>query len=72
MFFCSHATGMVLCFSDKGIVYSARAYKIPECTRNAAGTPSVIKFGLGKLAGDMLTVAILFLFSCYLCLMESG
>lgn len=28
-------------FSDKGIVYSARAYKIPECTRNAAGTPLV-------------------------------
>ena len=28
-------------FSDKGIVYSARAYKIPECTRAAAGTPLV-------------------------------
>lgn len=27
--------------SDKGIVYSARAYKIPECTRTAAGTPLV-------------------------------
>uniref|UniRef100_A0A2N9HQY3 DNA topoisomerase (ATP-hydrolyzing) n=1 Tax=Fagus sylvatica TaxID=28930 RepID=A0A2N9HQY3_FAGSY len=31
----------ILYFSDKGIVYSARAYKIPECTRNAAGTPLV-------------------------------
>ncbi|KAL6894322.1 hypothetical protein ACP4OV_008420 [Aristida adscensionis] len=31
----------VLYFSDKGIVYSARAYKIPECTRTAAGTPLV-------------------------------
>ncbi|CAL0318477.1 unnamed protein product [Lupinus luteus] len=29
----------VLYFSDKGIVYSARAYKIPECSRTAAGTP---------------------------------
>lgn len=28
-------------YSDRGIVYSARAYKIPECTRNAAGTPLV-------------------------------
>ncbi|AQK62087.1 DNA gyrase subunit A chloroplastic/mitochondrial [Zea mays] len=31
----------VLYFSDKGIVYSARAYKIPECTRTATGTPLV-------------------------------
>ncbi|KAL6493801.1 hypothetical protein OROGR_031710 [Orobanche gracilis] len=31
----------VLYFSDKGIVYSARAYKIPECSRAAAGTPLV-------------------------------
>ncbi|KAM4111380.1 hypothetical protein ACJW30_05G063300 [Castanea mollissima] len=31
----------ILYFSDKGIVYSARAYKIPECTRSAAGTPLV-------------------------------
>ncbi|RDX70160.1 DNA gyrase subunit A, chloroplastic/mitochondrial, partial [Mucuna pruriens] len=29
----------VLYFSDKGTVYSARAYKIPECSRTAAGTP---------------------------------
>ncbi|PIA47834.1 hypothetical protein AQUCO_01400430v1 [Aquilegia coerulea] len=31
----------VLYFSDKGTVYSARAYKIPECSRTAAGTPVV-------------------------------
>ncbi|GAB2218900.1 hypothetical protein Droror1_Dr00002133 [Drosera rotundifolia] len=31
----------ILYFSDKGIVYSARAYKIPECSRAAAGTPLV-------------------------------
>jgi len=28
-------------FSDKGTVYSARAYKVPECSRTAAGTPLV-------------------------------
>lgn len=27
--------------SDKGTVYSARAYRIPECSRAAAGTPLV-------------------------------
>ncbi|KAL3623290.1 hypothetical protein CASFOL_032106 [Castilleja foliolosa] len=31
----------VLYFSDKGTVYSARAYKIPECSRAAAGTPLI-------------------------------
>ncbi|KAJ9541226.1 hypothetical protein OSB04_027732 [Centaurea solstitialis] len=31
----------LLYFSDKGIVYSARAYKIPECSRAAAGTPLI-------------------------------
>ncbi|KAL5994935.1 hypothetical protein ACLOJK_024992 [Asimina triloba] len=31
----------VLYFSDRGIVYSARAFKIPECTRTATGTPLV-------------------------------
>ncbi|CAA0827412.1 Probable DNA gyrase subunit A-chloroplastic/mitochondrial [Striga hermonthica] len=31
----------VLYFSDEGTVYSARAYKIPECSRVAAGTPLV-------------------------------
>ncbi|KAE8076288.1 hypothetical protein FH972_014950 [Carpinus fangiana] len=40
-FIVCHAHDHILYFSDKGIVYSARAYKIPECTRNAAGTPLV-------------------------------
>ncbi|KAK6163120.1 hypothetical protein DH2020_002961 [Rehmannia glutinosa] len=31
----------VLYFSDKGTVYSARAYKIPECSRAGAGTPLI-------------------------------
>lgn len=31
----------VLYFSDKGTVYCARAYKVPECSRAAAGTPLV-------------------------------
>lgn len=30
--------------SDKGIVYSARAYKIPECGRTATGTPLIQVF----------------------------
>ncbi|KAI4370725.1 hypothetical protein MLD38_019041 [Melastoma candidum] len=38
-FIVCHAHDHVLYFSDKGIVYSARAYKIPECSRAAAGTP---------------------------------
>lgn len=40
-FLVSRAHDHVLYFSDKGTVYSARAYKIPECTRAAAGTPLV-------------------------------
>lgn len=36
---CTH--DHILYFSDQGIVYSARAFKIPECTRTAAGTPLV-------------------------------
>lgn len=32
---------LVFYCSDRGIVYSARAFRIPECTRNAAGTPLV-------------------------------
>ncbi|RWR90322.1 DNA gyrase subunit A, chloroplastic/mitochondrial isoform X1 [Cinnamomum micranthum f. kanehirae] len=40
-FIVCHAHDHVLYFSDRGIVYSARAYKIPECTRTAAGTPLV-------------------------------
>ncbi|XP_018491579.1 DNA gyrase subunit A, chloroplastic/mitochondrial [Raphanus sativus] len=40
-FLVCHAHDHVLFFSDRGIVYSTRAYKIPECSRNAAGTPLV-------------------------------
>lgn len=46
----------VLYFSDKGIVYSARAYKIPECTRNAAGTPLVQLLSLSD--GERITSII--------------
>ncbi|GJM97030.1 hypothetical protein PR202_ga13925 [Eleusine coracana subsp. coracana] len=46
----------VLYFSDKGIVYSARAYKIPECTRNAAGTPLIQLLSLSD--GERITSII--------------
>ncbi|XAR63570.1 DNA topoisomerase (ATP-hydrolyzing) [Bertholletia excelsa] len=51
-----HAHDHVLCFSDKGIVYSARAYKIPECTRAAAGTPLVQVLSLSD--GERITSII--------------
>ncbi|KAI7727259.1 hypothetical protein M8C21_014894 [Ambrosia artemisiifolia] len=37
-FLVCHAHDRLLYFSDKGIVYSAPAYEIPECSRAAAGT----------------------------------
>ncbi|KGN48012.2 DNA gyrase subunit A, chloroplastic/mitochondrial isoform X1 [Cucumis sativus] len=46
----------VLYFSDKGIVYSARAYKIPECGRTAAGTPLVQVLSLSD--GERITSII--------------
>ncbi|XP_057991076.1 DNA gyrase subunit A, chloroplastic/mitochondrial isoform X2 [Hevea brasiliensis] len=46
----------VLYFSDRGIVYSARAYKIPECTRTAAGTPLVQFLSLSD--GERITSII--------------
>ncbi|KAL5733781.1 hypothetical protein ACOSP7_033128 [Xanthoceras sorbifolium] len=46
----------VLYFSDKGIVYSARAYKIPECSRTAAGTPLVQILSLSD--GERITSII--------------
>ncbi|TVU44445.1 hypothetical protein EJB05_03888 [Eragrostis curvula] len=46
----------VLYFSDKGIVYSARAYKIPECTRTAAGTPLIQLLSLSE--GERITSII--------------
>ncbi|KAH9704865.1 DNA gyrase subunit A [Citrus sinensis] len=42
--------------TDRGIVYSARAYKIPECTRNAAGTPLVQILSLSD--GERITSII--------------
>ncbi|CAK9163423.1 unnamed protein product [Ilex paraguariensis] len=41
---------------DKGVVYSARAYKIPECTRAAAGTPLVQILSLSD--GERITSII--------------
>ncbi|CAM8961058.1 unnamed protein product [Rhodiola kirilowii] len=46
----------VLYFSDRGIVYSARAYKIPECTRTAAGTPLIQILSLSD--GERITSVI--------------
>ncbi|WVZ13317.1 hypothetical protein V8G54_017847 [Vigna mungo] len=42
--------------SDKGTVYSARAYKIPECSRTAAGTPLVHILSLSD--GERITSII--------------
>ncbi|KAG5006913.1 hypothetical protein JHK85_025455 [Glycine max] len=41
---------------DKGTVYSARAYKIPECSRTAAGTPLVQILSLSD--GERITSII--------------
>ncbi|KAJ7531263.1 hypothetical protein O6H91_14G038200 [Diphasiastrum complanatum] len=38
-FFVCHNHDYVLFFSERGIVYSIRAYRIPECSRTAAGNP---------------------------------
>ncbi|KAK3228694.1 hypothetical protein Dsin_000575 [Dipteronia sinensis] len=46
----------VLYFSDRGIVYSARAYKIPECLRTAAGTPLIQILSLSD--GERITSII--------------
>lgn len=51
---CAH--DHVLYFSDRGIVYSARAFKIPECTRNAAGTPLIQILSLSD--GERITSII--------------
>ena len=36
---CDHDT--ILCFSDRGVVYSLNAYQIPASSRNSRGTPLV-------------------------------
>ncbi|RZB91728.1 DNA gyrase subunit A, chloroplastic/mitochondrial [Glycine soja] len=55
-FLVCHAHDHVLYFSDKGTVYSARAYKIPECSRTAAGTPLVQILSLSD--GERITSII--------------
>ncbi|KAL5568720.1 hypothetical protein UlMin_025295 [Ulmus minor] len=55
-FIVCHAHDHVLYFSDKGTVYSARAFKIPECTRTAAGTPLVQILSLSD--GERITSII--------------
>ncbi|XP_020517571.1 DNA gyrase subunit A, chloroplastic/mitochondrial isoform X2 [Amborella trichopoda] len=55
-FIVCHAHDHVLYFSDKGIVYSARAFRIPECTRTAAGTPLVQILSLSD--GERITSVI--------------
>ncbi|OVA15130.1 DNA topoisomerase [Macleaya cordata] len=55
-FLVCHSHDHVLYFSDRGIVYSARAYKVPECTRTAAGTPLVQILSLSD--GERITSII--------------
>ncbi|XP_072976441.1 DNA gyrase subunit A, chloroplastic/mitochondrial [Typha angustifolia] len=55
-FIVCHTHDHILYFSDQGIVYSARAYRIPECTRNAAGTPLVQLLSLSD--GERITSII--------------
>ncbi|KAK9124925.1 hypothetical protein Scep_013771 [Stephania cephalantha] len=55
-FLVCHAHDHVLYFSDRGVVYSARAYKIPECSRTAAGTPLVQILSLAD--GERITSII--------------
>ncbi|KAK9154530.1 hypothetical protein Sjap_002010 [Stephania japonica] len=55
-FIVCHAHDHVLYFSDRGVVYSARAYKIPECSRTAAGTPLVQILSLAD--GERITSII--------------
>ncbi|KAJ4970402.1 hypothetical protein NE237_003501 [Protea cynaroides] len=55
-FIVCHAHDHVLYFSDRGIVYSGRAYKIPECSRTAAGTPLIQILSLSD--GERITSII--------------
>ncbi|KAJ3669364.1 hypothetical protein LUZ60_011314 [Juncus effusus] len=52
-FIACHMHDHVLYFSDKGTVYSARAYKIPECSRTATGMPLVQLLSLSE--GEKIT-----------------
>ncbi|WOL16199.1 DNA gyrase subunit A, chloroplastic/mitochondrial isoform X1 [Canna indica] len=55
-FIVCHTHDHILYFSDQGIVYSARAYRIPECSRTAAGTPLVQLLSLSE--GERITSII--------------
>ncbi|KAF5769506.1 putative DNA topoisomerase (ATP-hydrolyzing) [Helianthus annuus] len=55
-FLVCRAHDRLLYFSDKGIVYSAPAYKIPECSRAAAGTPLIQILSLSD--GERITSII--------------
>ncbi|OAY83547.1 probable DNA gyrase subunit A, chloroplastic/mitochondrial isoform X1 [Ananas comosus] len=55
-FIVCHTHDHILYFSDKGVVYSARAYRIPECTRTAAGTPLIQLLSLSE--GERITSII--------------
>ncbi|PKA51188.1 DNA gyrase subunit A, chloroplastic/mitochondrial [Apostasia shenzhenica] len=55
-FIVCHTHDRILYFSDQGIAYSAPAYRIPECTRTAAGTPLVQLLSLS--AGERITSII--------------
>ncbi|XP_071735487.1 DNA gyrase subunit A, chloroplastic/mitochondrial-like [Rutidosis leptorrhynchoides] len=55
-FLVCRAHDRLLYFSDKGTVYSARAYKIPECSRAAAGTPLIQILSLAD--GEKITSII--------------
>ncbi|XP_028550826.1 DNA gyrase subunit A, chloroplastic/mitochondrial [Dendrobium catenatum] len=55
-FIVCHTHDRILYFSDHGIVYSAPAYRIPECSRTAAGTPLVQLLSLTE--GERITSII--------------
>lgn len=55
-FLVCRAHDKVLYFSEKGTVYSSPAYKIPECSRTAAGTPLVQILSLSD--GERITSII--------------
>ncbi|TMW98281.1 hypothetical protein EJD97_004252 [Solanum chilense] len=55
-FLVCRAHDKVLYFSDKGTVYSSPAYKIPECSRTAAGTPLIQILSLSD--GERITSII--------------
>lgn len=55
-FIVCHTHDHILYFSDKGTVYSGRAYRIPECSRTAAGTALIQLLSLSE--GERITSII--------------